>query len=56
MADKFHKNFLSAGSSKYPIPIMKSIGVDMTTPEPFNLAMKRMNTIMDEMEKILDGK
>jgi len=56
MAKKFHKNFLSAGGSKYPIPIMKSIGVDMTTSEPFNLAMKRMNTIMDEMEKILDEK
>jgi len=53
MSKKYLKNFLSAGGSDYAIPIMNSIGVDMTTQEPFNLAMKRMNKIMDEIEEIL---
>lgn len=53
MRDLYLTNFLSAGGSEYPIPILKSVGVDMTTPEPFNMAMKKMNRIMDEIEKIL---
>jgi len=44
---------LSSGSSKYPIELLKDAGVDMTTPGPFNAAMKEMNSIMDEMEKLL---
>lgn len=56
MSKKYLKNFLSAGNSDYAIPILKSIGVDMTTEEPFNLAMKRMNTIMDEIEALLNEK
>ncbi|MFA5137702.1 MAG: oligoendopeptidase F [Elusimicrobiota bacterium] len=47
---------LSAGSSKYPIDLLKDAGVDMTTSEPFNAAMKEMNAIMDEMEKLLAEK
>jgi oligoendopeptidase F len=45
--------FLSAGGSKYPIDLLKDAGVDMTTDEPLNLAMKEMNRVMDEMEKLL---
>jgi oligoendopeptidase F len=44
---------LSQGSSKDPIDELKEAGVDMTTPEPFTAAMKEMNGIMDEMEKLL---
>lgn len=44
---------LSSGSSKYPIDLLKGAGVDMTTSEPFNAAMREMNTVMDEMEKLL---
>jgi oligoendopeptidase F len=43
---------LSAGSSKYPIDLLKDAGVDMTTSEPFQAAMREMNRIMDEMERI----
>jgi oligoendopeptidase F len=32
---------------------LKDAGVDMTTPAPFGAAMKEMNGIMDEMEKLL---
>ena len=48
--------FLSSGGSDYPIELLKKAGVDMTTSEPFNLTMKKMNRVMDEMEKILDKK
>ena len=44
---------LSSGSSKYPIDLLKGAGVDMTTSGPFNSAIKEMNGIMDEMEKLL---
>ena len=56
LKDKFIKNFLSAGRSEYAVPILKGVGVDMTTSEPFDLAMKKMNSIMDEMEKLLNAK
>jgi oligoendopeptidase F len=52
MADKY-LDFLSSGGSDYAIPTLKKVGIDMTTDEPFTLAMKKMNKAMDEMEKIL---
>ena len=45
--------FLSAGGSDYPIELLKKAGVDMTTSAPFELTMKKMNRVMDEMEKLL---
>jgi oligoendopeptidase F len=45
--------FLGSGASKYPIDLLKDAGVDMTTDEPLDLTMKKMNRIMDEMEKLL---
>ncbi len=45
--------FLSSGGSDYPINLLKTAGVDMTTPQPLELTMKKMNRIMDEMETIL---
>jgi oligoendopeptidase F len=32
---------------------LKDAGVDMTTDEPLALTMKRMNSIMDEIDAIL---
>ncbi len=48
--------FLSAGGSDYPIDLLKSAGVDMTGPEPFNKTMAAMNRTMDEIEAILARK
>ena len=45
--------FLSAGGSKYPIDLLKDAGVDMTTDEPLELTIRRMNEVMDEVEKLL---
>jgi oligoendopeptidase F len=44
---------LRAGGSRYPIDLLKSAGVDMTTSAPFEAAVTEMNGIMDEMEAIL---
>jgi oligoendopeptidase F len=43
---------LKAGSSKYPVDLLKDAGVDMTTSQPFEAAMREMNRIMDEIERI----
>ena len=45
--------FLSSGGSKYPIDLLKDAGVDMTTSEPFDEAIRTMNELMDEIEKLL---
>ena len=45
--------FLAAGGSKYPIDLLKDAGVDMTTDEPLDLTIRKMNRVMDEMEAIL---
>lgn len=51
---KKYINFLSSGSSDYAIPTLKKVGIDMTTDKPFNVTMAKMNSVMDEIEKILD--
>jgi oligoendopeptidase F len=44
---------LSAGGSKYPIDLLKDAGVDMTSDQPLELTIRKMNRVMDEMEKLL---
>ena len=46
-------NFLKAGSSDYPINILKSAGVDMNSPEPVIAVSAKMNEILDEIESVL---
>ncbi|MBM3820128.1 MAG: oligoendopeptidase F [Acidimicrobiia bacterium] len=53
-ATRRYLTFLAAGGSKYPIDLLKDAGVDMTTDEPLDLTMRRMNGIMDEIEAILN--
>ncbi len=48
--------FLSSGGSDYPINLLKSAGVDMTTSVPFEKTIQAMNKIMDEIEMILNKK
>src|SRR5215212_7048456 len=52
-ATQKYLQFLSAGGSKYPIELLKDAGVDMTTSQPLQLTMQKMNRVMDEMEKLL---
>jgi oligoendopeptidase F len=50
--DKYLK-FLKAGSSDYPINILKAAGVDMNSPEPVAAVSAKMNQVLDEMEELL---
>ena len=43
---------LKSGSSKYPVDLLKDAGVDMTTSQPFEAAIREMNRLMDEIERI----
>jgi oligoendopeptidase F len=52
-ATKRYLTFLSAGGSDYPVELLKKAGVDMTTDEPLDLTIRKMNAVMDEMEKLL---
>jgi oligoendopeptidase F len=52
-ATKRFLKFLSSGTSKYPIELLKDAGVDMTTDEPLELTIRKMNRVMDEMEQLL---
>ncbi len=52
-AIKRYITFLSSGGSKYPVDLLKDAGVDMTTDEPLDLTIQKMNRIMDEMEGLL---
>lgn len=46
-------NLLRAGGSDHPYELYKKAGIDMASPEPYQALVKRMNAIMDEMEKLL---
>ena len=48
-----YKEFLSGGSSKDPISLLKIAGVDMSTPAPIHDALKLFGELVDEMEKLL---
>ncbi|HOP50202.1 MAG TPA: oligoendopeptidase F [Ignavibacteriales bacterium] len=47
------EKFLKAGSSKYPIDVLKDLGVDMNDPKTIKAVINRMNELMDEMETLL---
>ncbi|HLP07058.1 MAG TPA: oligoendopeptidase F [Opitutaceae bacterium] len=44
---------LKAGGSDYPYELVKKAGVDLATPEPYRALMRRMNSIMDQIEALL---
>ena len=47
---------ISSGGSDYPYDLVKTAGVDLATPAPYDALVKRMNRIMDDIEKILARK
>lgn len=49
-----YKRFLSSGSSADPISLLKLAGVDMSTPEPVNSALKLFGELIDELKKLND--
>ena len=48
--------FLSGGCSKSPIDLLKGAGVDMTSPEPVEKAVELFDTLIGEMEQLLEDK
>ncbi|HVP38284.1 MAG TPA: oligoendopeptidase F [Candidatus Saccharimonadales bacterium] len=48
--------FLKAGSSDYPIEILKHAGVDMSTPAPIEATVAQFSRLLDELEKLHDSK
>ncbi len=47
-------DFLKAGSSDYPIEVLKKAGVDMTSAKPIEEALSVFEEKLTEMEKLLD--
>ncbi len=48
-----YKEFLSGGSSKDPVDLLKICGVDMTSPQPVTEALNLFDAYLDEMEKLV---
>lgn len=45
--------FLRSGGSKFPIESLCKAGVDMSTPEPVNAAVRKFGELMDQFEKLM---
>ncbi|MBQ1871042.1 MAG: oligoendopeptidase F [Lachnospiraceae bacterium] len=52
-AVKKYLEFLSGGCSKEPLELLKGAGVDLTTAEPINDALKLFGELIDEMDELL---
>jgi len=47
---------LKAGGSDYPYTLYKNAGLDMATPQPYQALARRMNRIMDDIDRLLADK
>ena len=45
--------FLSAGSSDYPLEVLKIAGIDMTSPEPVARGFEVLKSMVDELEQLV---
>lgn len=54
LAVKDYIGFLSGGSSKTPIELLRGAGVDMASPEPVLSAIKVFDGLIDEMNEIAE--
>jgi oligoendopeptidase F len=46
-------NFLSSGGSDYPINLLKKAGVDMTSTDPVNTALKAFSEMVDRLAQLI---
>jgi oligoendopeptidase F len=51
--DRIRDNFLAAGNSASPIDVLKAAGVDMSSPQPIEEAMKVFEDTLNEFEKLV---
>lgn len=42
-------SFLKSGGSDYPLELLKNAGVDMSSPLPIELTLRKFNTLVDEL-------
>ena len=49
-ATERYMNFISAGSSNYPIDILKDAGVNLTQAEPFEAVVGQMTKLVNQLE------
>ncbi|RKZ04234.1 oligoendopeptidase F [Candidatus Fermentibacteria bacterium] len=47
-------NFLSAGGSKPPLELLRGTGVDLETPAPVKDAMRKLDGLLSDLEKLLE--
>lgn len=52
--DRYIGEFLKAGSSDYPIEVLKRAGVDMTSSEPIKQALRVFEEKLNEMELLMN--
>jgi oligoendopeptidase F len=52
-AVKKYLSFLHAGSSDYPIEVLKHAGIDMTTSDPIIAVTKKMTELLDLLEELI---
>jgi oligoendopeptidase F len=50
--ERIHDKFLSAGNSAPPLDVLKAAGIDMSSPEPIEQAMKVFEESLNELEKL----
>ena len=51
-AQKNYIEFLKGGSSDYPLNLLKKAGVDLTTPEPIESALKQFTQLVEEFSTL----
>ncbi len=47
--------FLKAGGSDFPLNTLRKAGVDMTSPQPIEAALRSFDRYVSEMEKLVEG-
>ncbi len=47
-----YKAFLSAGGSEYPLEIIKKVGIDLTSNQPYSVVMKEFSTALKDLISI----
>jgi len=52
-AQEKYIEFLKSGGSDYSINLLKGAGVDMSSPKPIEITLRKFSAMLDEMEKLL---
>jgi oligoendopeptidase F len=50
-----YKEFLQAGSSDYPVEVLKKAGVDLTSPQPVQSALDYFARLVSELEEAVSS-